>query len=62
MNGRKEIKQQCEGVGCRPCFTSTGSVGICAMCGTNQPLDTNGNVTGHERVDVLAQIERGDYG
>lgn len=50
----------CEGSGFEPArgFGLT----LCAMCGEPPVLDAAGMVVAHERDDIIARIERGDFG
>lgn len=54
--GRLPTRIPCEGTGWPP----AGGV-LCAMCG-RAGLVANGFVVAHQRDDILAMIERGDFG
>jgi hypothetical protein len=64
------LRLPCEGAGCPPARTTllgTGPrswayIGICSMCGQNVTVDAAGNCVEHDRQDLLAMIERGDFG
>jgi hypothetical protein len=40
----------------------TKGVGLCSMCGRTHALDGDGKVIAHDRDDVIAMIQRGDFG
>ena len=48
----------CEGSLCPP----AGALWICQMCGKTVPFDGRNLAVVHQRKDVLAMIERGDFG
>jgi hypothetical protein len=48
----------CEGSGCPP---ASDWHRICSMCGIGKGVDLQGLVLPHERRDILAEIERGDF-
>jgi hypothetical protein len=51
----------CEGSGCPPTIWLHGDlVGMCAMCGMPIAAE-HGRVDEHERQDILAMLERGDF-
>jgi len=50
----------CEGVGVPG--HEMGAYTICVMCGAAFDLIPNGRVPHHERDDILARINRGDFG
>lgn len=55
------IRVLCEGRGFRG--NNPGRIGAsCAMCGQWMPLTAEGVMPDHERDDVLAMIDRGDFG
>jgi hypothetical protein len=70
--GMEPIRVVCEGAGCSPIrttidpatFSYTGGiyVGLCSMCGQWIVVTDEGMVGEHRRDDVLAMIERGDFG
>lgn len=73
MTGRagvEPIRVDCVGAGCDPCRTRIDGfsynfgryVGMCAMCGQWLDITADGQVEPHQRDDVLAMIERGDFG
>lgn len=51
----------CEGSDC-PTHVALHGQGMCAMCGRIVNYYDNGRAVPHDRDDVLAMIERGDYG
>jgi hypothetical protein len=60
----------CEGSGC-PAHLIRKDHGVCAMCGEWVAVELTGRAEGlalegvavkHQRQDILAQIDRGDYG
>lgn len=57
----------CAGVGHRPCFMlpdearEGGPWGLCLHCGEPQLLDSIGDVGAHERDDLIARLQRGDF-
>lgn len=57
---REPIWVSCEGSGYPPCAFPHVHEGMCAMCGRWKPLD--GLVLSeHQRPDILAMIDRGDF-
>ena len=38
-----------------------GHYGMCAMCGRIYPIDSAGYVVRHDRDDIIARVERGDF-
>lgn len=50
----------CEGSGC-PGNLPGDDTALCTMCGALHPLD-GGVVVAHQRDDIIARINRGDYG
>ena len=55
------IRMPCEGSdaqanGWPPAF------GLCPMCGHSVTCRSDGTVVRHDRADILAMIDRGDYG
>jgi hypothetical protein len=56
------IRIPCEGSGCPPNMVLTKGVGLCSMCGRTHALDGDGKVIAHDRDDVIAMIQRGDFG
>lgn len=58
---REPIRRPCEGSGHPPNMKLTGPIGLCAMCGTTQTT-VDGKVVDHDRDDIEAMIERGDFG
>jgi len=50
----------CEGAGCPPA-TTVGISGMCAMCG-RWWVTESGAIPRHQRDDLIARIERGDFG
>jgi len=55
------LRIPCEGSGC-PVRTPWMIAGFCGMCGLLVDCDRDGNAVAHDRNDVLAMLERGDYG
>ena len=56
----------CEGTDCSTHQHHHGDppdviVGMCAMCGQAVPLHDDGTATAHDRRDILAMIDRGDF-
>ena len=51
---------RCEGSGCPPC-TDEGGHGMCAMCGRWHVL-VGVAMPEHERDDIIARLNRGDFG
>jgi hypothetical protein len=49
----------CEGSGC-PGIPAPWRGGLCAMCGAAVP-SREGKILPHERQDILAMIDRGDF-
>ena len=59
------IRIPCEGSGCPPATRAGGlsHEGMCAMCGRWYPLlNVRPVLSDHERDDILAMLERGDFG
>lgn len=52
----------CEGAGCPPAGVNSVGNGICAMCGNLVVLLDNGTAPVHQRDDIIARINRGDFG
>jgi hypothetical protein len=54
----------CEGSGCPPAGAGTRyePFGMCSMCGAQDVEIIDGLVAPHERDDILARLERGDFG
>lgn len=52
----------CEGSDCPTHLHGLGS-GICSMCGSRVPIwADDGKAKDHKRKDVLAMLDRGDFG
>lgn len=73
--GNDPIRVDCEAAGCPPVrvttdpatFSTNGGMlhGMCPMCGQFVPIPLGHDINvmpPHERDDVLAMIERGDFG
>lgn len=53
----------CEGSGVRGHeVICPSSHAMCVMCGRIKPMDEHGKVVEHDRDDILARINRGDFG
>lgn len=50
----------CEGSGC-PTHFYAQRAGMCQMCGRIVHADADGKALSHQRDDVLARIDRGDF-
>lgn len=59
---REPIRIRCEGVGSPPNMKLTDSSGLCAMCGHMWFFTEDGGMVVHDRDDILAMIDRGDFG
>lgn len=55
------IRIACEGTDCPTHFPSMNG-GICAMCGVTVTCRDDGTAWPHERNDIIAMLERGDFG
>lgn len=58
------LRVPCEGSGCsvaRWTITRVDDMGLCTMCGELVPT-INYRAVQHDRNDVLAMLERGDFG
>lgn len=58
---RDPILVPCEGGGCSVHLRRKDH-GVCPMCGEWVLCTPSGFAVGHTRQDILAQIDRGDYG
>lgn len=59
----RPILKSCEGVGCPVHGLRPGdNRGVCSMCGVLVCTDDDGLARPHDREDVLAMVERGDFG
>lgn len=56
------IRIRCEGTGCPPNMKITSSSGMCSMCGCVWFFTDEAGMVAHDRDDILAMIERGDFG
>lgn len=61
MSAPEPILIECEGND-QPALLPNFAQGICPMCGRMTVLQSNGNTIRHMREDVLAMLERGDFG
>ena len=55
---------RCEGSGCEPCTgvgNGTDAMGMCAMCGQWRLL-VGYVMPEHARDDIIARLQRGDFG
>jgi hypothetical protein len=53
----------CEGGGCPVNYIGSGiASGICTMCGAEVELAPGFVAMAHQRMDILAMLDRGDYG
>jgi hypothetical protein len=62
MNG-EPILIRCEGSGCPPAAMLIGlsfGTGICAMCGEQWSV-VAGTILDHQRDDIIARLNRGDF-
>jgi hypothetical protein len=50
----------CEGSGA-PGHLLLGDAGLCTMCGHAFDPDDNGAMPAHDRLDIIAMINRGDF-
>lgn len=57
----EDIMIDCEGSGLAGHMTGAGGWLMCKMCGCFEQPDTNKRMPVHERRDVLAMIDRGDF-
>jgi hypothetical protein len=60
---RPPILVRCEGSGCPPCARELErNQGLCSCCGEVVACDQLGRCEEHQRQDLLAMLERGDFG
>lgn len=59
-----QILIPCEGSGYQPtgCRHIGYTYGVCAMCGGSYQLADGGVMPDHERDDIIARLDRGDFG
>lgn len=57
----RPFRVRCEG-SLQPCNLPGLIGGLCQMCGGWLPRYGDGSIVEHDRDDVLAMIERGDFG
>ncbi len=62
MSDRPPIMIQCEGSGSPTHALMCGTDGICKMCGQVIGIDVGEVAVPHERPDLMAMIDRGDFG
>ncbi len=67
LRGKEPIMVPCEGSGCPAHLwgsstNTTTFMGTCSMCGHGVACNGQGIAPHHLREDILAQLERGDYG
>jgi hypothetical protein len=62
VSGSEPIMVPCEGGGCPTHPSGLAGFGVCSMCGELVPTIASRTARPHERVDVLAMIDRGDFG
>lgn len=57
------LRVRCEGSGSVPVAKElTSNQGLCGSCGEVVTLDQLGRCVEHQRDDLLAMLERGDFG
>ena len=55
------IRIPCEGSGC-PTHYPVMNAGVCSMCGVTVTCRDDGRAWPHDRNDILAMLDRGDFG
>ena len=60
---RTPLRVRCEGSGVPPVAKElTTNQGLCGACGEVVPIDQLGRCADHDRDDLLAMLQRGDFG
>lgn len=60
MDMKLTLRTPCEGSNCPTHFPGMNG-GICAMCGVTVTCRDDGTAWPHDRNDIIAMLERGDF-